>query len=119
MPIKITETNHKELIAGASPVILDFTAKWCGPCKQMKPHLEKVELALKDKNSPIVFGYVDVDEENELAIAYGITCMPTLIYVNDGDVVGEREGALNEEKILAFIEFCQKTPSLTLATTTA
>ena len=98
--VQITKDNFKTLVQESSrPVLLDFWAVWCGPCKMIAPIVE----AIADEREDILVGKVNVDEEMELASAFGIASIPTVILVKDGKVaatsVGYRPKA-DLEKIL-------------------
>jgi thioredoxin 1 len=85
--------------AGTKLVVVDFYATWCGPCKHIAPKI--AELAT---NTPdVVFLKVDVDEVEELASEYNISCMPTFLFLKNGEKVEEFSGA-NEEKIKDLVE---------------
>ena len=98
--VQITKENFKTLVQESSrPVLLDFWAVWCGPCKMIAPIVE----AIAEEREDILVGKVNVDEEMELASAFGIASIPTVILVKDGKVaatsVGYRPKA-DLEKIL-------------------
>ena len=98
--VQITKDNFKTLVQESSkPVLLDFWAVWCGPCKMIAPIVE----AIAEEREDILVGKVNVDEEMELASAFGIASIPTVILVKDGKVaatsVGYRPKA-DLEKIL-------------------
>ena len=97
--IKITKDNITTYVGGEKPVLLDFSATWCGPCGMIAPHLEELAKEYPD----IVFGKIDVDEEGELAEAFGIISIPTLILVKNGEEVGKQVGYLNKNQLLRFI----------------
>lgn len=107
MPIiELTEDNYDEVVKN-SMVLIDFSATWCGPCKQMKPHLERVEKSMSESGSPIKFAVVDVDDQQDLAINYKVKCMPTLVFTDNGKLVQKSEGFLDEQKISNFVSKCQ------------
>ncbi len=97
--LHVTKDNLTTLIAGDKPVLLDFSATWCGPCSMIAPHLEELSREYPD----IVFGKIDVDEEGELAEAFGIISIPTLILVKDGKEVAKEVGYMNKNQLLRFI----------------
>lgn len=103
MPVTITTENHDEIITKTSNVLIDFTAKWCGPCKRMKPAYEKAESFIKELGIDLVFATVDVDDEGELSNIYAIKCMPTLILIKNGENVLRHEGAMSDTEILEFV----------------
>lgn len=81
-----------EVIAADKPVIVDFYATWCGPCKMLAPVLEK----FADKHPEIKVLKVDVDDNNDLAANYGVQGVPTLLYFKDGKLANQAVGFRNE-----------------------
>ena len=99
--LKITKENYEELVLRAEgKVLLDFWATWCGPCKMIAPHVE----ALAEENPHITVGKIDVDEERELAIQFGITSIPTLIVMKNGEVTGKLVGYCQKANILKLLD---------------
>ncbi len=97
--ITVTKENfEKEVIASEKPVLLDFWASWCGPCRMIAPTIEK----LAEENDDIKVGKVNVDEERELAASFGIEVIPTLIALKEGKVINKASGVLPEEALLAL-----------------
>jgi len=84
--------------AGSNLVVVDFYATWCGPCKMISPKLEEMAKQMTD----VTFLKVDVDECEDIASQYGISCMPTFMFFKNGEKVKEFSGA-NEEKVKEFI----------------
>lgn len=98
--VESKEDFNKQLTdAGGKLVIVDFHATWCGPCKMIAPKLEAMSLV----KTNVVFLKVDVDEVEEVAQEYQITCMPTFLFFKDGKKIDSFSGA-NENKIKEFIE---------------
>ena len=100
--VQITKDNFKALVQESSkPVLLDFWAVWCGPCKMIAPIVE----AIAEEREDILVGKVNVDDEMELASAFGVASIPTVVLVKDGKVaatsVGYRPKA-DLEKMLNF-----------------
>jgi len=84
--------------AGTRLVVVDFYATWCGPCKMIAPKLDEMSKELMD----VVFLKVDVDDNEEVASEYSISCMPTFIFIKNGEKVSEFSGA-NAEKLKELI----------------
>ena len=87
--VQITKDNFKALVQESSkPVLLDFWAVWCGPCKMIAPIVE----AIAEEREDIVVGKVNVDDEMELASAFGIASIPTVVLVKDGKIAATAVG---------------------------
>ena len=101
-PIELTDDNLEETLSGSSvPVLVDYWAEWCGPCKMVAPILEEVASDMSDK---LTVGKVDVDENQELAAQLNIMSIPTLVLFKDGEVVDQAIGALSKSQLLSFLE---------------
>jgi len=90
-------TFAQEVLQSAEPVLVDFFAEWCGPCKAMAPALEQVAEELKGKVKVVK---LDVDQNPKVTGDYGIRAMPTLIIFKDGKVAAQHTGALVQKKKL-------------------
>lgn len=99
--LKISEENfEQEVLNSDKPVLIDFYADWCGPCKQMAPIVEEVAKAVSD-NVKVV--KVNVDEENDLAEQYGISSIPTLVFIKNGEVVRNLVGMRDKDELVEYI----------------
>ena len=90
----------KDVISSSSPVLVDFWAEWCGPCKMISPILEELDNEMNDK---IKIVKVDVDSNNSTAMKYSIRSIPTLIIIKDGKVQAQHIGAASKAQLETFI----------------
>lgn len=94
----INNDNHDAFVAEGTK-ILAFKAGWCGPCRMMTPILEEIDEA----NDGVVVGAIDVDEENDLAMKYGIRNIPTTLFIKDGEVKQKVTGAKSKSDMEAIL----------------
>lgn len=98
--INITRNNFQnEIINSDKPVLLDFWAPWCGPCRMVGPILEEIA----GKRSDIKIGKINVDEQPELASQFRVMSIPTLIVIKDGKIVNQSMGAKPKNAILTML----------------
>lgn len=88
--VELTTENFDEVVGGSGIVLVDFWAAWCGPCRSFAPTYE----AASEKNEDITFGKVDTEAQQQLAAAFNIRSIPTLMIVRDGVVLFSQPGAL-------------------------
>ncbi len=102
-PAKVSDANFDtEVLQSSEPVLVDFFAEWCGPCKAMAPALEEVA---KDMAGKVKIAKIDVDESPEITTRYQIQAMPTLIMFKDGEVAARHTGALvQKSRLQAWID---------------
>ena len=98
--IVINKDNFEnEVLKSEKTVLLDFYANWCGPCRMLSPTVEKIA----SENPDIKVGKINVDEEEELAAAFGVMSIPALFVLKDGKVVNQSLGAIPEAQILDML----------------
>ncbi len=100
-PIELTDSNFEEFINTDKPVLVDFWAEWCGPCKMIGPVVE--ELA-GEYDGKAVIGKVDVDANPEVSAKFGIRSIPTLLVFKNGEVVDKQIGAVPKTVLSEKIE---------------
>lgn len=100
----VTEQNFDSLLAGDKPVVVDFYATWCGPCKKIAPYVAELAEQYKEQ---VFIGKCDVDSSSELAARFGIRTIPTLLFFKNGEVVDKHVGAATkgelEEKVKTLL----------------
>lgn len=97
----ITDANFAEIMAKGLPVVLDFSATWCGPCKRIAPII--AELA-EEYDGRVIVGKCDVDDNEELTTRYGIRNVPTVLFIKGGEVVNKHVGAAPKGDFVKLIE---------------
>ena len=92
---------EEQVLKSETPVLVDFWAEWCGPCKMIKPH---VDALAEEYAGRVKVMAVDVDNEREIAEKYGIMSIPTLLFFKDGKVVDQQVGAVSKSVIASKLE---------------
>lgn len=102
MPVTITKENVEQEIGKATlPVVLDVYATWCGPCQQMAPIFDELEKEMGDK---VKFAKLNVDEARELSIQYGVTSVPTFVFIKNNEIKHKETGYMNKDDLKTKIE---------------
>lgn len=99
--IRLSDDSFEaDVINAAGPVLVDFWAEWCGPCKMIAPILEEVA---GDFDGKLTVAKLNVDENNETPPKYGIRGIPTLLLFKDGNVAATKVGALSKTQLIEFL----------------
>ncbi len=103
MALQITDSNYKEILAQGKPVVLDFWAPWCGPCKMVSPIIDELAEAYEGR---VLIGKCDVDENDEVAMEFGIRNIPTVLFFKPGESkpVDKQVGSAPKAQYVAKIE---------------
>ncbi|MDB9895851.1 thioredoxin [Flavobacteriales bacterium] len=102
MALEITDANFKEVVLDSDkPVLVDFWAVWCGPCRTISPIVDELHNELEGK---AVIGKVNVDENSDTPVKFGVRNIPTLLVFKNGEVVDKIVGAVPKSQILEKIE---------------
>ena len=101
MALEINKNNIDELLASGQPVVIDFWAEWCGPCRMIAPVVEELAAEYEGK---VIIGKCDVEENDEITMKYGVRNIPTIIFLKDGQVVDKQVGACQKGALVEKIE---------------
>jgi len=101
MLVEFTDSNFdSEVLKSDKPVLVDFWAAWCGPCKMIEPEIKKIA---EEKSDVLKVGRLNVDNNRDIAIKYAITSIPTLLLFKNGQVIKKLVGAMSKDRILEEI----------------
>jgi thioredoxin 1 len=93
-PLHVTDAEFEKVVLQSTlPVVVDFWAPWCGPCRMVAPILDKIA---KENDGKLVVAKVNTDENNQWAIKYGVQGIPTMLFISNGELVHKQVGALPE-----------------------
>ncbi len=101
MALTITKETFEELIAGDQPVVIDFWAEWCGPCRNIAPIIEELAEEFEGK---VAIGKCDVEDNDDIVAKYGVRNIPTVIFLKGGELVDKQVGAASKDAFKAKIE---------------
>ncbi|ELU02000.1 hypothetical protein CAPTEDRAFT_152106 [Capitella teleta] len=99
--IQDNEDFDKKVLKNTVPVVLDFHATWCGPCKMLGPRLEKI---VSDNDGKVILAKVDIDEHSEIAMEYGVQAVPTVISMKGGKVQDTFVGLKDDAALQSFVD---------------
>lgn len=101
MALEITNNNLDELIASGKPVVIDFWAEWCGPCKKLAPIVDELASEYEGK---VLIGKYNVDDYSDISTDYSIRNIPTVLFFKDGELKERKVGSIKREDLVALIE---------------
>ena len=98
--ITITKENFDDIMKTDKKVLVDFWAAWCMPCRMMSPVVDKIA----EEHDDFLVGKVNTDEQQELAVRFGIMSIPSLLVFHNGEVVNQSVGVISEEEVLQLLK---------------
>ena len=101
MALQITDANFEELVNSGKPMVLDFWAEWCGPCRMVGPIIDELATEYEGR---VTIGKMDVDNNNDVVAQFGIRNIPTVLFFKDAKVVDKQVGAAPKTTFVSKIE---------------
>ncbi len=98
--ITVTSQNFNDIIKSEKTVLLDFYADWCGPCQMIAPVVHEIA----EENGDVIVGKINVDDEPQFAVQFGVSSIPTLVVIKNGQQVNKAIGLRSKEQILEMIK---------------
>lgn len=100
MALQVTDANFEELVNSGKPMVLDFWAEWCGPCRMVGPIIDELATEYEGR---VTIGKIDVDSNNDVVAQFGIRNIPTVLFFKDGKLVDKQVGATQKGTFVAKI----------------
>lgn len=101
MALAINKDNFEQVLASGQPVMIDFWAEWCGPCRMMSPIVDELSAEYEGK---AVIAKCDVEENDDITMKYGVRNIPTIIFLKNGELVDKQVGACTKEALKQKLE---------------
>ena len=101
MALEVTDANFEELVNAGKPMVIDFWAEWCGPCRMVGPIIDELATEYEGK---VTIGKMDVDSNNDVVAQFGIRNIPTVLFFKDGKMVDKQVGAAQKSAYAAKID---------------
>ena len=101
MALEVTDANFEELVNSGKPMVLDFWAEWCGPCRMVSPIIDELATEYEGR---VTIGKMDVDNNNDVVAQFGIRNIPTVLFFKDGKLVDKQVGAAQKSAFVAKID---------------
>lgn len=101
MALEVTDANFEELVNSGKPMVVDFWAEWCGPCRMVGPIIDELATEYEGK---VTIGKMDVDNNNDVVAQFGIRNIPTVLFFKDGKLVDKQVGAAQKSAFAAKID---------------
>ncbi|MBO5814170.1 MAG: thioredoxin [Alistipes sp.] len=101
MALQVTNENYAEVLASGQPVVIDFWAEWCGPCRMVAPIVEELAAEYEGK---VLIGKCDVDDNDDIVAEYKVRNIPTIVFIKGGEVVDKHVGAISKDALKAKID---------------
>ena len=101
MALQITNENYSDVLASGQPVVIDFWAEWCGPCRMVAPIVEELAAEYEGK---VVIGKCDVDDNDDIVAEYKVRNIPTIVFIKGGEIVDKHVGAISKDALKAKVD---------------